>query len=261
MMSSMSAGHNFRDEIFLYPCYYLKYLYQLIEVKLVAKKKQSRDMQGIVVGTILVLVLVLGIYSVYNQFFGNKETVPEQIYAIDYTGQPVLGNADAKVKVMEFGDYKCPVCKQFHETILPQLKRDYIDTGKVSYSFTNTQIIGPDSLTASEASEAVYKQNPEAFWKFHDAMYKNQGDETKQWATPAFLVDLIKKHVPEVNAEQIATDLEKKTFQKQAKEDNAKFDATGITGVPAVFVNGKYIENGLNYSDIKAAIEKELQAK
>lgn len=226
-----------------------------------ANQKKSRDMQGIVVGTILVLVLVLGIYSVYNQFFGNTQQATDRVYAIDYTGQPTLGKTDAKVKVMEFGDYKCPICKQFHETILPQLKKDYIDTGKVSFSFTNTQILGPDSLTASEVGEAVYKQNPEAFWKFHDVIYKNQGEETQQWATPAFLVDLIKKNVPEVNANQIATDLKNKTFQKQAQEDNAKFDATGITGVPAIFVNGKYIENGLNYSDIKAAIEKELQAK
>jgi protein-disulfide isomerase len=58
--------------------------------------------------------------------------------------------------------------------------------------------------------------------------------------------------------------LSKKTFQKQTQDDNAKFakfESAGITGVPAIFVNGKYIENGLSYSDIKAAIEKELQAK
>jgi protein-disulfide isomerase len=228
---------------------------------MVANQKKSRDMQGIVVGTILVLVLALGLYSVINQFTGTKQEASQKVYPIDYKGQPFLGKENAPVKIMEFGDFKCPVCKQFHETVFPQLKKDFIDTGKVAFYFTNTQIIGPDSLTAGEAGEAVFKQNPQAFWKYYDVVYKNQGNEAVQWATPAFLVDLIKKNIPEVDAKKVSDDLTKKTFQKQAQDDNLKFNATGIGGVPAILVNGKYIENGLSYSDIKAAIEKELQAK
>jgi protein-disulfide isomerase len=217
-------------------------------------------MQGLVVGTILVLVLALGVYGVINQFTSTQEAA-DKVYPIDYTGQPFQGKENAPVKIMEFGDFKCPVCKQFHESVLPQLKKDFIDTGKVSFYFTNTQIIGPDSLTAGEAGEAVFKQNPQAFWKYYDAVYKKQGNESVEWATPTFLVDLIKKNVPEVDAKKVSDDLTKKTFQKQTQEDNTKFNKTGITGVPAIFVNGKYIENGISYSDIKAAIEKELQAK
>lgn len=226
-----------------------------------ANKKKSRDMQGLVIGTILILVLALGVYGVVNQFIGGKQEAVDKVFPIDYKGQPFLGKENAPVKVMEFGDFKCPVCKQFHESVLPQLKKDFVDTGKVAFYFSNAQVIGPDSLTAGEAGEAVFKQNPQAFWKFYDAIYKQQGNEHDQWATPAFLVDLIKKNVPEVDAKKVADDLAKKTFQKQAMEDNEELSKTGVTGVPAIFVNGKYIENGLSYKDIKAAIEKELQAK
>ena len=225
-----------------------------------ANQKKSRDMQGFVVGTILVLVLALGIYGVVSQFTSQNDTT-EKIYSIDYKGQPFLGKENAPVKIMEFGDFKCPVCKQFHDTIMPQLKKDYIDTGKVSFYFTNTQVIGPDSLTAGEVGEAVFKQNPQAFWKYYDAVYKNQGNENVQWATPTFLVNLIKKNVPEVDANKVEQDLQKKTYEKQTLADNDKFNATGIGGVPTIMVNGKYIENGLSYADIKAAIEKELKTK
>jgi protein-disulfide isomerase len=229
-------------------------------VKLVANQKKSRDMQGIVLGTILILVLALGIYGVVGQFTSKNEAT-DKVYSINYTGQPFLGKANAPVKIMEFGDFKCPVCKQFHDSIMPKLKKDFIDTGKASFYFTNTQVIGPDSLTAGEAGEAVFKQNPQAFWKYYDAVYQNQGNENVEWATPTYLVDLIKKNVPEVDAKKVEQDLQKKTFEKQTVEDNNKFNATAIGGVPAILVNGKYIENGLSYKEIKAAIEKELQAK
>jgi protein-disulfide isomerase len=229
-------------------------------VKLVANQKKSRDMQGIVIGTILILVLALGIYGAISSFTSTQSAV-EKVFTIDYKGQPFLGKENAPVKIMEYGDYKCPVCKKFNDSIMPQLKKDFIDTGKVAFYFTNTQIIGPDSLTAGEAGEAVFKQNPQAFWKYHEAMYQNQGNESLEWATPAFLVDLIKKNVPEVDAKKVEQDLKNKTFQKQALDDMAKFNKHGIDGVPTIMVNGKYIENSLSYADIKAAIEKELQAK
>ncbi|MCH5584472.1 DsbA family protein [Shimazuella sp. AN120528] len=226
-----------------------------------ANKKKSRDMQGLVVGTILVLVLALGVYGVINQFTGSKQEAADKVYPIDYKGQPFIGKENAPVKIMEFGDFKCPVCKQFHDTIFPRLKKDFVDTGKVSFYFTNTQVIGPDSLTAGEAGEAVFKQNPQAFWKYYDAIYKQQGNENVKWATPAFLVDLIKKNITEVDANKVSEDLTKKTFEKETLADNTKYNNTGINGVPLIMVNGKQIQNGLSYSEIKAAIEKELQAK
>jgi protein-disulfide isomerase len=227
-----------------------------------ANKKKARDMQGIVVSTILILVLALGVYGVVNQFL-NKDTTSKQtadkIYAIDYTGQPFIGKKDAPVKIMEYGDFKCPICKTFHDTIYPQLKKEYIDTGKAALYFTNTQIIGPDSLTAGEAGESVFKQNPSAFWKYYETIYNHQGNESKEWATPTFLVNLIKNNIPEVNAKQVEQDLAKKTYEKVTVEDNTKFGQLGIDGVPAVFVNGKFIGTGLSYPDFKAAIEKALK--
>lgn len=226
-----------------------------------ANKKKSKDMQGIVLGTVLILILALGVFGIVRQFTNTNtnKSIADKIYPVDYAGQPFLGKKDAPVKIMEYGDFKCPICKQFHDLIFPQLKKDYLDTGKVAFYFTNTQIIGPDSLTAGEAGEAVFNQNPTAFWKYYETVYQNQGNENKEWATPSFLVDLIKKNIPEVNAEQVKQDLAKIKFQQVALEDNTKFRKLGIDGVPAILVNGKYIGTGLSYPELKAAIEKALQ--
>nr|WP_279388927.1 thioredoxin domain-containing protein [Baia soyae] len=48
-----------------------------------------------------------------------------------YLDQPVLGNKEVAVTILEVGDFKCPSCRGFKEDIFPQLKKDYIETGKV----------------------------------------------------------------------------------------------------------------------------------
>jgi protein-disulfide isomerase len=136
---------------------------------------------------------------------------------------------------------------------------DYIDPGKDQMFFSNYQFIGPDSITAGMAGEAIYKQNKDAFWKYYDAIYTNQKEESQIWATPEFIIDLVKKHVPGVDATKLSQDLKNKTYQKEVEADNQLAKKSGVTSVPAIFVNGKQVEDSLNYEAIKKAIDEELK--
>src|SRR5690606_17989243 len=90
-------------------------------------KARERRIRALTLWTAVVLVLVGGLYFLTSSLSERQaKPVDEQIFA--YERQPVIGNPDAPVKIVEFGDYKCPVCKRFAEEIFPQLKRDFLDT-------------------------------------------------------------------------------------------------------------------------------------
>lgn len=175
------------------------------------KKKQaqakSNRIQNLTLVTLIVVFLGLGIFALVNTLMGgdkdNEEEsgqgmiVDEKVFAYDQ--QPVQGNKDASVKIVEFGDYKCPSCKNFGEEIYPQLKKDYLDNDKAAFYFINNQFLGDDSVKAGIAGEAVYAQDPEAFWKFHDAIFKSQGSQSEAWATKDFLMKLAKKEAPDID--------------------------------------------------------------
>src|SRR5262245_46767978 len=87
---------------------------------------------------------------------------------------PVLGSPDAKVLIIEFGDYQCPSCRMFWKDIEPRLKKDYIDTGKVKLVFRDFPLmqIHPEALLASMAVNFAREQ--EKYWQHHDQVFRKQ---------------------------------------------------------------------------------------
>ncbi|WP_123039831.1 DsbA family protein [Cohnella candidum] len=181
--------------------------------------------------------------------------------SFEYDKSPLLGNADAKVKIMEFGDFKCPTCAYFSQNIMSKIKTEYIDTGKASLSFQNWTIIGPDSTTAALAGLAIYHQNNDAFWKFYDALYTNQPPESESWATVDYLVDTAKKQNLGIDYDLLRKDIENKTYADELAAQNNFAVAHNFTGTPSVLVNGKKLDDNtaLNYDNLKAAIDKALK--
>jgi protein-disulfide isomerase len=212
--------------------------------------------------TVLVLFLAWGIFAIAKPLITSKASDQgAKRVQITYSGMPSTGNPNAPVKLMEFGDFNCPYCKLFHQQIYPQLKKDFIDTGKVQMYFTSLNFLGQNSATTSQAAEAVYKQNPEAFWKYYDVIYENQGQEDKPWATPEFVTSLIKKNIPEVNADQVSQALKNKTYEQAVAEHNKIAESIGVESFPTIYVNGLKVENAFDYNSLKNMIEAELNKK
>jgi len=91
-------------------------------------------------------------------------------------GAPMLGQADAPVTIVEFSDYQCPYCKRFTIQAFPQLKRDYIDTGKVRYVFRDFPLkqIHPQAAKAHESAHCAGEQD--RYWDMHDVLFQKQKD-------------------------------------------------------------------------------------
>lgn len=95
-------------------------------------------------------------------------------YVIDIASAAVKGAPNARVAVIEFSDYECPFCGRHALNTLPQLAKEYIDTGKVRYVFRNLPLesIHPNAMRAAVAAECAGEQGK--YWQLHDRMFANQ---------------------------------------------------------------------------------------
>jgi protein-disulfide isomerase len=96
-------------------------------------------------------------------------------------GSPVMGNINAPITIVEWGDYQCTFCYKFHQNTLDIINEDFIKTGKVKFIFKDFPLNGPDSKLAAEASYCA--QDQEKYWEYHDQLYKNWGGERTGWIT------------------------------------------------------------------------------
>jgi protein-disulfide isomerase len=88
-------------------------------------------------------------------------------------GYPSLGRADAPVTIVEFSDYQCPFCRRHFASTVPQLKTDYIDTGKVRYVFVDNPL--PSHPYADGAAQAAHcAGDQDHYWEMHDHLFENQ---------------------------------------------------------------------------------------
>ncbi|MBB6636249.1 DsbA family protein [Cohnella thailandensis] len=179
----------------------------------------------------------------------------EKPVELNYDNAPLLGSADAPVKLAEFGDFKCPACQYFTLNVMPEIQEKYIDTGKVSLSFFNYTIISADSNTAALAAQSVYHQSNEEFWKYYEALYRNQPDESLAWATTDYLVDLAKSLELDIDYDKLRSDIENKTYQDEIDEQNKLARSEQFPGTPAVLVNGERLDDSVSL-DPKKFLER-----
>jgi len=83
---------------------------------------------------------------------------------------------------VEFADYQCPFCEKFYTDTFPDIKKNYIDTGKIKFVYKNLAFLGKESTDAANASMCARDQNK--FWEFHDYLFTHQGSETLERLPP-----------------------------------------------------------------------------
>jgi protein-disulfide isomerase len=221
-------------------------------------KNKNSNMKFVVVLT-LVVVIILAAVAVFSN---KQETSPTEIKQIDLTGQPSLGEKDAPVTIVEFGDFKCPSCKAWGEMIYPKLVDDYIETGKVKFSFVNVLFHGQESILASIAAESVYERSPGVYWNFHQAMFDAQPVENHNglWVTPERILE-IASGFPEIDQILLKEDMEQEATMESVKIDDDLVKEAGVTMTPTIVINGKMMEDPFDYDAIKTAIEQEYKDK
>src|SRR6266581_7174711 len=98
---------------------------------------------------------------------------PESVL-LSLDGVPSLGDEKAPIAIVEFSDYQCQYCGQHANQVLPQIIKDYVNTGKVRYFLRDLPIeaIHPQAFKAAEAARCAGEQGK--YWEMHDRLFKNQ---------------------------------------------------------------------------------------
>lgn len=187
-------------------------------------------------------------------------TAPTAPTAIDVkvTGDdPVLGNPNAKLTVVEFADYQCPFCEKFFKDTFPQIKKDYVDTGKVKFVFKNLAFLGKESTDAANAAECAKEQNK--FWEYHDYLFTHQGQEN----AGTFAPDKLKGYAATLglNASQFNSCLDGQKYNAAVQADIAEANKNGFNSTPSTAVGKTPVVGAQPYAQFKAAIDAELAKK
>jgi protein-disulfide isomerase len=169
---------------------------------------------------------------------------------------PIMGSSSAKVTLIEFADFRCPYCEQFFSQTEPQIIQNYVNTGKVKFAFRNYAFLGPASVVAADASECANDQGK--FWAFHDYLYKNQPDESD---TSMYNSDTLTKDAVSLGMDgtKFNTCLSTKADDAKVQQDLADGEKAGVSGTPAFFVNGTFINGAEPYSVFQQAIDAALK--
>ncbi len=84
------------------------------------------------------------------------------------------GSDDAPIMIYEMSDFQCPICLKFFDDYLPTIERDYIETGKVKFTFLNLPLITLHSNAAEAHEYAMCAAAQDRFWDMHDRLFETQ---------------------------------------------------------------------------------------
>jgi len=167
---------------------------------------------------------------------------------------PIKGNKNAPVTIVEFSDFECPYCSRFAQEALSQIKAEYVDKGKARFVFRDFPLgFHPNARPAALAANCARDQGgDEMYYKFHDKIYANQSvlsvDNLKKWAVELGL-----------NASKFNSCLDSKKYDAEIENDIKQGTAYGVKGTPATFINGRLISGAQPFANFKAIIDEELQ--
>ena len=94
---------------------------------------------------------------------------------------PILGDPNAPLTLVEFGDYQCTYCKKFFDETEESIMINYVETGKVKMLFKDFIVVNEDSLNAASAAHCANDQK--MFWQYHSTLYNNWDGEGTGWAS------------------------------------------------------------------------------
>jgi protein-disulfide isomerase len=166
---------------------------------------------------------------------------------VDADGFPAKGPADAPVTIVEFSDFQCPFCARVVPT-LEQVKEKYGDKVRLVYRHFPLGM-HPNAPKAAEAAMCAEEQGK--FWEMHDLMFEEQ----QQLA----VADLkAKAERLELDTDQFNQCLDSGKYKAEVQADMQAGQRAGVTGTPAMFINGRLVSGAVPVEQVEEVIDNEL---
>jgi protein-disulfide isomerase len=165
-----------------------------------------------------------------------------------------MGNADAPVKILEFGDFECPQCGRFSTLTEPDLRKRLIETGEVFFTYYDFPLnMHKNTQAASNAAACADEQGK--FWQMHDRLFDTQ-DQWNGEATgnPG---EVFAKFATELglNAAQWQSCYDARKYQKRINANMAEGLRRNVNATPSFIIGNKLYPGGLAYDEMKAVVD------
>jgi protein-disulfide isomerase len=224
------------------------------------KRKQQLKRQRLmtILAVVFVAVVVVGILiapSIQRTLAPIGEFVIPEPVSVPNPSRNAMGDPNAPVKIIEYSDFQCPACKQFHELTMPDMIENYVEPGQVFFEYRSMGFwIGPESVRAAEATYCAADQ--ERFWDYHNILFENQGLENSNNYSDKRLVAFAE--ALNLDMETFIACLDDRKYEDELNQDRIDGQALGVDGTPSFLINGILYKGSLPFSSLQDAIESAL---
>jgi protein-disulfide isomerase len=199
-----------------------------------------------------------------TKFDLTKDPFAETMSKIDLNGRPTRGAKSAKVIVVNFDDFECPFCSRLHQTLFPEILKEYGDRVTFVYKDDPLVEIHPWAMHAAVDANCLAAQSTDAYWAFADYIHSNQGEVNSE-KTPVARFEALDKITTNVAQRQNLDVSKLQTCMKA--QDTAAITASmkvaeslGIDGTPALYINGEAVNGGaVSANVVRAALDRALK--
>jgi protein-disulfide isomerase len=215
--------------------------------------QEAKVIIGISAVTIIILIVAVFFFS------GSQKQEAEPVEKVTDTKQ-LLGDQkrivkapDAKVTIVEFGDFQCPACGSAHPTV-KQVLKDY--EGKVTFVWRHFPLpMHKNAMLAAIASEAAADQGK--FWEMHTLLFDNQ----KDWGESNNAKETFVSYAEKLGLDtaKFTDALDKKFNAERIQSDQDAGIALGVNSTPTFFINGEKENGVLSYDEFKQKIDPLLK--
>jgi len=163
---------------------------------------------------------------------------------------PFFGSREAKVRIVEFGDFECPFCNQ-ELTVIKQLQTRY--GNQIFFQFRDFPVVTshPNAFNAAIAATCAYEQGNEKFWLYHDRLYQFQDSLSDElYASLAQRIGL--------DIQSFTSCYSQKTTSDEVEQDYLDGLDLGVTGTPTFFINGSRVPGAIPFDIFVKVIDKLL---
>ena len=181
----------------------------------------------IIIGILFGMLMITNFDSTADDLMSlNKENL--------LNGSTILGNPNAKISIIEFGDYQCTFCYKFHDDTMEKIYEKYVKNGDVNFIYKDFPLNGEASILASEASYCAQQQGQ--FWEYHNLIYDNWAGENTGWITNKVLAGFAKDLG--LNLEKFNLCMDNSIFRQKVL-DNERFGVKiNIDATPSFLILG-----------------------
>jgi Na+/H+ antiporter NhaA len=179
-----------------------------------------------------------------RQIVGTADDILDLSDDVDSSRDHVRGSDDALVTLVEYGDFECSYCGQA-ETVIRELLESFGDELRYVWRHLPLNDVHTSAQVSAEATEAAAAQGK--FWEFYDALLAHEQPLT---------VSELRRHAEELglDVERFWDDLRRHEHAFRVAEDVASADASGVSGTPTFFINGRRHHGAYDVQTLTTAV-------